>query len=102
MSKNIEKTQPGWQIPSTVKEHFDTFCVHVGHVAQEDCAGALILWPRMPAQIREWAKLEAKNDPQVEPVFWARLEKLIVGAIPMLLETGESQKQTGTKSSKSA
>lgn len=89
MAKNSEKIQPGWQIPKTVKESFDEFCVRHEAVAQGDCAGALHLWQRMPAMVRERAKLEAKSELQVDEGFWFRLKTLIDGATPMLLEAGE-------------
>lgn len=102
MSKNSDKIQPGWLIPKTVKESFDEFCVEFGLVAQEDCAGALTLWTQMPAQIREWAKLEAKGkgDSRIDKAFWVRLQTVIQGSIPMLLETSESQMQSTEKPSK--
>ena len=84
MGKNQKTIKLGWAIPVTVKDCFIEFCAQFGLVVQEDCAGALFLWQRMPAQIREWAKLEAKNDPRVDKGFWLRLHNLLAGSIPML------------------
>jgi hypothetical protein len=66
----IEKVQTGWIIPVKIKESFVTFCAEKGALAQEDCAGALVIWQYLPAQIREWAKLEAKGLPSIDKKFW--------------------------------
>ena len=89
MAKNQEKIKPGWAIPVQVKDSFKDFCDDAGAIAQDDCAGALFLWQHMPPSIREWAKLEAKNKPYVDKGFWVRLENLIAGSVPTLLESGE-------------
>lgn len=64
----------GWPIPPTVKEAFTDFCKEVGTLAKDDCAGALFVWQYLPAQIREWAKLDAKGTPAVQKEFWMVLE----------------------------
>lgn len=69
MRKN-EKITTGWQIPMDVKEKFVNFCVKVGALAQEDCAGALTIWPYLPPAIREQAKLQAKGIAAVDEKFW--------------------------------
>jgi len=75
MKKNPEKIKPGWWLPVKVKESFADFCSDVGHHIQEDFAGALFIWPYLPAQLREWATLDAKDNPVVKPEFWEGLKK---------------------------
>ncbi len=70
MSKKKDKVTAGWPIPPEVKESFVEFCAEKGNLAQEDCAGALVIWQYLPAQIREWARVEAKGRPAVDPAFW--------------------------------
>jgi len=69
-----DKTPAGWPIPKSVKQEFINFCNSKGSMIQEDCAGALMIWRFLPAQIREWAKLEAKGIPAVDPKFWEDFE----------------------------
>ena len=90
MAKNLETTKTGWPIPTKVKESFVEFAAHIGAIAQEDCAGALFLWQHMPAQIREWAKLDAKGSPVVDSDFWKGLN---VGLELSLRAHSEVQKQ---------
>ena len=92
--KNIEKIKTGWPIPETVKESFVEFCAHVGAIAQEDCAGALLLWQHLPSQLREMAKLDAKGSPVIDPDFWEGLKDGLEVSIQALIE---SQKQTKQK-----
>jgi len=96
MTKISEKTKPGWAIPVDVKESFVEFCAHVGAIAQEDCAGALLLWQHLPSQLREVAKLDAKGSPVVDPDFWEGLKDGLEVSIQALIE---SQKQTKQKKS---
>jgi len=70
MEKNNEKIKAGWMIPENVKDEFTRFCADKGTLAQEDCAGALIVWQSLPAQLREWAKSVAKGENPVRPTFW--------------------------------
>jgi len=70
MKRNIEKIKTGWYIPVPLKEQFVTFCADMGNLAQEDCAGALLIWQYLPAQIRESARLEAKGIRAVDKRFW--------------------------------
>lgn len=65
-----EQTQLGWKVPLKVKDDFAKFSNKVGTVIQEDCAGALTIWPYLPSEIREQAKLAAKGIADVEPAFW--------------------------------
>jgi hypothetical protein len=81
MAKIPEKTKPGWAIPTDVKEQFVDFCTHVGSIAQEDCAGALVLWQHMPPQLREWAKLLAKGAAAMDDEWWQGLEARINAAL---------------------
>lgn len=70
MANNAEKIKIGWLIPVPIKERFVDFCAEKGNLAQEDCAGALLIWQYLPAQIRESARLEAKGIRAVDKRFW--------------------------------
>ncbi len=72
MKKNIEKTNTGWPIPTTIKESFSNFCADKGTIAQEDCAGALLIYQYLPAQVREQARLEAKGLQSIDKKFWKK------------------------------
>lgn len=65
-----KKITTGWRIPVKIKESFVGFCADVGALAQEDCAGALVIWQYLPAAVRERAKLEAKGKAAVDKNFW--------------------------------
>ena len=65
-----ETTKPGWNIPVDVRDSFTAFCAEVGTIAQEDCAGALLIWPYLPAQLREQAKLQAKGNAPIDKKWW--------------------------------
>ncbi len=68
--KMTKKIKTGWLVPIELKESFVNFCAEKGNVAQEDCAGALLIWQYLPAQIREQARLEAKGVQSVDKKFW--------------------------------
>lgn len=70
MANNEGKIKIGWLIPEPIKERFVNFCAEKGNLAQEDCAGALLIWQYLPAQIRESARLEAKGIRAVDKRFW--------------------------------
>jgi hypothetical protein len=70
MAKTVEKIQTGWKIPVTCKDSFTKFCDEVGSLVQEDCAGALLIWQYLPAQIRELAKMHAKGVTKIDKKFW--------------------------------
>lgn len=70
MKKNNEKTKTGWPIPANIKDDFVNFCAEKGNIAQEDCAGALLIWQYLPAQVREQARLEAKGVLAIDKKFW--------------------------------
>ena len=74
MDDAIEKVTAGWPVPVEAKRSFTEFCAKSGSLAQEDCAGALVMWQYLPAQIREWARLEAKGIPSVDKEFWRAFE----------------------------
>lgn len=74
MKKNEEKTKTGWPIPMSIKDSFVNFCAEMGNLAQEDCAGALLIWQYLPAQIRESARLEAKGIRAVDKRFWKHFQ----------------------------
>ena len=67
---NSELKQLGWRIPEEAKDAFTAFCDSVNAGYEEACAGALILWTHLPAQVREWATLEAKGQKMIDPQFW--------------------------------
>lgn len=99
MVKIVEKTKPGWAIPVDIKEEFVEFCAHIGAITQEDCAGALFIWQHLPAQIREYAKLQAKGAPIVDADFWDGLRRGIEVSVQALLESQKHNKRK--KSAKS-
>ena len=70
MPKNNEKIQISWRVPQDVKDNFTSFCNHIGAIIEDDCAGALIVWQYLPAELREQAKLAAKNQGKIDKVFW--------------------------------
>jgi hypothetical protein len=70
MKKKPELIKTGWNIPENVRDEFAAFCTKVGSRIQEDCAGALVIWPYLPPQIREQAKLASKGEAQVDEIFW--------------------------------
>jgi len=69
MGKN-KRSQANWLIPDEVKNNFVDFCASIGAIAQDDCAGALVIWQYLPAAVREQAKLEAKGIAPVDKKFW--------------------------------
>lgn len=85
---NKELTNVGWQIPVAVRDRFTAFSDRVGNKIQEDCAGALIVWLYLPAQLREWARLEAKGCSAVGEGFW---EGFAEGLAAELQRLGNSQ-----------
>ena len=74
MKKNDEKVKPGWYIPPSVRNSFTEFCNLKGTLIQEDFAGALTVWQYLPAEIRELAKLEAKELRAPNLQFWSDFE----------------------------
>ncbi|MHC4397871.1 MAG: hypothetical protein ACYS1A_19680 [Planctomycetota bacterium] len=71
----IEKVKTGWLVPVKLKESFVNFCAEKGNVAQEDCAGALLIWQYLPAQTRELARLEAKGIQSADKTFWKQFSQ---------------------------
>ena len=71
MEKNLKKVKAGWMIPESARDSFTDFCVRKGTLAQEDCAGALVVWQHLPAQLREWAKAVTKGEKPARPEFWS-------------------------------
>lgn len=92
MKKNPEKIKPGWWVPVKVKESFVDFCSDVGHHVQEDFAGALFIWPYLPAQIRELANLEAKGIETAGNDFWQGLKTGLSGALTTPIEIPQQKK----------
>jgi len=95
MSTESKTVAPGWKIPSATKDAFREFTANAGTVTQEDCAGALFIWQHLPAQIREWARMDAKGEPRVDPGFWAELhngmEKSIISGLRQFFESEMSE-----------
>lgn len=83
MKKNAEKTKTGWLIPINIKDLFVNFCAEMGNIAQEDCAGALLIWQYLPAQIREAARLEAKGAQKANKEFWENFRKSVQKTQPL-------------------
>ena len=70
MEKNNGKTKLGWCIPKNIREDFTEFCATKGTLIQEECAGALIIYQFLPAEIRELARLQAKGVEDINSDFW--------------------------------
>lgn len=81
MTKFFEKVKPGWAIPIVTKELFVNFCDDVGSTVQEDFAGSLLLWTKLPANIRELIKKEAKGILPADKDFWNGLSLLISASV---------------------
>ena len=85
MQKNAEKTKLGWYVPADCRNGFAQWCADSGFICQDDAAGALILWPYIPAVIREQAKLQAKGIVPVDENFWdafrSNLNRVLGGQI---------------------
>lgn len=75
----------GWTVPVSVKDAFVDFCTSRGARIQEDAAGALVIWKYLPAQIREWARLEAKGTPAVDRQFWESFARSLELALQVRL-----------------
>ena len=80
MKEIAEKVKPGWQLPRSVRDEFSEFCADHGAIAQDECAGAILLWQRMPATIRDWAKMEAKGQPMTPAGFWDAFQEALADA----------------------
>ena len=70
MAKYKEKTSLGWEVLPEVKDRFRDWCVDKGCLTQDDCAGALTIWPHLPSIIREKAKKESKGISSIDVKFW--------------------------------
>lgn len=70
MAKESRKKQVTWMVPVKLYEDFKGFCGDGGTILQDDAAGALWLWQRIPAQIRQDAKLAAKGIHRMDEEFW--------------------------------
>ena len=78
MIKKPETTKPGWNLPVPVRDKFAEWCQTMGTKAQDDCAGALLLWPLVPSSIREQAKLVAKDAVPYNDAYWKAFEEMIL------------------------
>ena len=90
MASNSEKIRLGWEVPKELRNSFRDWCVNKGVLVQEDCAGALIIWQFLPAEIREAAKMEAKGTPSLNKKFWSDFQ---TGFAQYISERATSQKQ---------
>ncbi len=70
MKKNAEKIKLGWYVPADCRNKFAQWCADSGLICQDDAAGALTLWPHIPAAVREQAKLQAKGIAAIDEKFW--------------------------------
>ena len=70
MAKYKGKIPLGWEVPPEIKDLFRDWCIDNGLVVQNDCAGALVIWPYLPSAIRERAKLQAKGVAAIDEKFW--------------------------------
>ena len=70
MANCEKKIALGWEILPKTKDFFRDWCIDNGMVVQNDCAGALTIWPYLPAAIRERAKLQANGIAAIDEKFW--------------------------------
>lgn len=76
MIKKLETTKPGWNLPVPVRDKFSEWCQNMGNKAQDDCAGALVVWPLLPASVREAAKMVAKGIIPYNEDYWERFQQM--------------------------
>lgn len=91
----------GWYVPIDTRREFVDFCADIGTIAQDDCAGALIIWQHLPPAIREAAKRAAKLGaelPGQEKEFWRQFEAGLNMAI-IARSNIQPQKQEGGQNS---
>lgn len=81
MSSDKEKSQLGWKVYTFVKDSFRDFCIENGLVVQDDCAGALVIWPYLPAAIRERAKIQANGIESIDKEFWEQFRAGLESAL---------------------
>lgn len=93
MGKIQKKIKPGWWLPIEVKDSFTDFCDKIGNHIQDNFAGAIWIWPLLPAQIREWAKLEAKGESAVDADFWKGFQEGMNSQIQHLIESHHQKKE---------
>ncbi len=91
-----EKVQLGWLVPFSVRESFRDFCIDNGFVVQDDCAGALALWPYLPAAIREQAKLHAKGIESIDATFWDSFRAGLELALQAQPDTQPKKRKSGS------
>jgi len=92
----------GWPVPEWVKERFTDFCKEVQTLAKGDCAGALYIWPCLPAHLRARAKRAASDQSldKDDTLFWQQftesLERVVDhGLLAVLLELGTETNRPG-------
>jgi len=56
------RVKAAWPIPSRVKTAFVDFCNHAGCVTQDSCAGALLCWEYLSADIQRAAIRKANGE----------------------------------------
>lgn len=74
--KKIDTTKPGWNLPVPVRDKFAEWCQSMGTKAQNDCAGALVVWPLLPASVRETAKMVANGIIPYNDEYWQRFQQM--------------------------
>lgn len=84
--ENLETTKPGWNIPRKIRDSFAEFSKLMGTVAQEDCAGALLLWQALPASVRENSRLSAKGVAKFDKNLKKRFELLALENLEVIID----------------
>jgi hypothetical protein len=79
-----EKKPTGWAISVEVTEFFKDYCDATGQLYLRAQEAAMVIWPYLPADVRERALLQSGGlIPKIDPKFWhERLKELNIGAIP--------------------
>lgn len=73
-----EISQTGWRISRETREKFVVWCDSMGTKAQDDCAGALVVWPFLPSSIRERAKMVAKEIIPHDDDYWKKFQDMVL------------------------
>lgn len=59
--KQIELVSLGWKVPEPTKDRFIEFCTDVGVRYQDGCAGAMVAWEYLPANVQQQAIKAARG-----------------------------------------
>jgi len=77
--KKIELVSLGWKVPEPTKDRFIEFCTDVGVRYQDGCAGAMVAWEYLPANVQQQAIKAARGLAEPDAVIEAlRIEGLAV------------------------